>query len=343
MGATEKSVPKNLDMNESPAKFNSPISHPCHVLVFHNDETKATLLSSQFMANQMIAVVCDDATMALAVVYNDPPDVIIVHQNIQPGGGVALSRMLKADNVFAHLPILLIVPKEELKAVLSSDEFPFDDYIEDGADWDDIFARAQLCIQRAYRQLDANPLTRLPGNNSIIKELETRLARKEEMAAVYVDLDNFKAFNDRYGFARGDQALKLAARLMVNCVSSGSPKDYYVGHVGGDDFMFMIPTTRAEIVCEQFIANFDGIIGSLYDDEDRHNGCIHSVNRAGIAETFPLMTISLAVVANREGHYTHPGEISSVAAELKKQLKKNPCSCYLMDRRAQLRKADPAR
>ena len=234
---------------------------PRRILIFHCDQTRANHLAVQFTNNNMMATACSDADMALAILYNDPPDLIVIHQDVKPKGGVELARLLKADNIFAHLPILLLVPKGDLKSLLTGDDYPFDDYIEDDASWDDLLARVSLSILRAHRQLDANPLTRLPGNNSIIKELETRLARHEEFAVVYCDLDNFKAFNDRYGFTRGDEALRLAARLIVNCVSSASPRDYYVGHVGGDDFIFIVPDSRIEAACDQLTANFDAIAG----------------------------------------------------------------------------------
>jgi diguanylate cyclase (GGDEF)-like protein len=151
-----------------------------------------------------------------------------------------------------------------------------------------------------------------------MRELETRIARGALFSAVYLDLDNFKAFNDRYGFTRGDEALRLTARLTAISVRQGAPHDSFVGHVGGDDFLFLLPIDTAETVCQQLIELFDQMIRSLYDDEERRQGCIRSVNRKGEQETFPLMSISLAVVPNYGARFTHPGQISSVAAELKK-------------------------
>jgi diguanylate cyclase (GGDEF)-like protein len=311
----------------------TPAPGPRRVLVFHPSPAEANTLAAQFSAQGMVATSCPDTTVAMALLYNDPPDLIVVHLDAGPKGGLALVRQFKNDTVFNHLPVLMLVPSGRLTALLAEGDFSFDDYVEDRTDSADLMARANLCMLRAYRQLDANPLSRLPGNNSIMKELERRLARKEEFATVYVDLDHFKAFNDRYGFARGDEALKLTSRLLVNCVSSGSPTDFYVGHVGGDDFIFLLPGNRAEAVCEQFIRNFDAIIGSLYDDDDRRHGAIRSVNRQGKKQTFPIMTASLAVVVNRDGQLAHPGQISALAAELKKELKKVSQSNYLFDRR----------
>lgn len=303
------------------------------VLVVDDDPLRATRFSSLLEKDGMSPVVCDNPQLAVAAIYGEPPDALLVHAHLGEKGGLELARLVKQDNVFAHLPVMLLVPDSWTDELLADPAFPFDDFLSDRAGAEEILARVRLSLIRARRQLDANPLTRLPGNNSIAKELEKRIALKEAFATVYIDLDNFKAFNDRYGFARGDQALKMTARLVVNSVSAASPKDYYVGHVGGDDFIYIVPEEKAESSCQAIINHFDTIILTLYDDVDREAGCIHSTNRKGEKETFPLMTISLAVVVNQEGQFSHPGEISAISAELKKNLKKMDGSNYLLDRR----------
>lgn len=316
---------------------------PRHALLFDPQADRASVVAVHLAAQGLVASLCHDGAAALALVYNDPPDLIVIHQDMPPKGGCALARQLRNDNVFAHIPILLLLSAEGEDELAGETEYPFDDFTRDDAPPEQIGARAALSIVRAHRQLDANPLTRLPGNNSIIRELESRLANGEEFATVYIDLDHFKAFNDRYGFSRGDEALKMTARLVVNSVRGGSPGDHYIGHVGGDDFIFLIPGDCVDAVCRQLIANFDAVIGSLYDDDDRRAGCIHSVNRKGDRETFPMMAISLAVVVNTGGQFSHPGEISAVAAEIKKQAKKDPNSNYVVDRREHRRTSAPDR
>ncbi len=303
------------------------------ILILYEDESRCDELVECMQQCGFTAVVCNDSDMALVNVYNEPPDVILLHEDMGPGGGLNMARMLKQDNVYAHLPILLMIDPKNIEQLIKSDDLPIDDYISVDVAIEEITTRCRLCLLRAYRQLDANPLTRLPGNNSITKELEGRLARNEEFATVYADLDNFKAFNDRYGFARGDQAIQLTARLLVNTMSEVSRNDYYVGHVGGDDYVFIVPGNLAETACEKFIKNFDQIIISLYDDLDRKQGYIRSKNRKGEFEIFPLMSISLAVAVNRDGQFNHPGQISTISAELKKVLKKRNYSSYIIDRR----------
>lgn len=313
-------------------------SHIPRVLILDADAERAGRLSSRLMAGGMITSVYPDGSTLLTTVHSETPELVIVGLDVPPHGGLALARTLKNDSVFAHLPVLLVVPDADLARIRTTGEYLFDDYIGPDPSSEDLLTRALLCVHRTLRQLDASPLTRLPGNNSITTEMEIRIARKEEFATVYVDLGDFKAFNDRYGFSRGDEALRLTARLVVSCVSANSPQDYYIGHVGGDDFIFIVPCDRAEAICAQFIRSFDEIIGAMYDEEDRRRGYIQGVDRRGETETFPQMTVSLAVVVNRHGQFEHPGEISEIAAELKKKIKQVPKSGFLVDRREKVRK-----
>ncbi|MFP4380277.1 MAG: diguanylate cyclase [Candidatus Sumerlaeia bacterium] len=303
------------------------------ILIFHPDASRAEQIAHALMQSGLPSRVCEDEDQALAHIYNEPPEMMVIHYNMGSRGGEQLAAQIKADNIFAHLPILFLTPAGKTPRFSYKEELPFDDYIEEEAEAADLQIRAHLCIQRAKSQLDANPLTRLPGNNSITRCIEGRLEKGEEFATCYIDIDHFKAFNDRYGFARGDQALKLTARLLVNCVNNCARGDYFIGHVGGDDFLFIVQADKAAESCELFIHNFDAIILSLYDDEDRNRREIHSVNRKGEKEVFPIMSVSLSVVINHDSRFSHPGEISTIAAELKKELKKLPASNYLIDRR----------
>ncbi|OAT86508.1 GGDEF domain-containing protein [Desulfotomaculum copahuensis] len=179
----------------------------------------------------------------------------------------------------------------------------------------------------------ANPLTGLPGNRQIDAELLNRLGEGRPFSVIYSDLDHFKSFNDRYGFERGDQAIKLTADIMVETVArSGRPGDL-VGHIGGDDFIIVTVTEAAEEVCRGVIAEFDRLITSLYDPEDREKGFIDTCDRQGRPVQLPLMTISLALIDCRPGQYAGPEELARVAAGLKKYAKSREGSVFVRERR----------
>ncbi|MFW5932231.1 MAG: GGDEF domain-containing protein, partial [Desulfohalobiaceae bacterium] len=155
----------------------------------------------------------------------------------------------------------------------------------------------------------------------------------QDFALGYLDLDNFKAFNDKYGFSRGDEVLMMTSRVIVNTVRRIAGQEGFVGHIGGDDFVFIVPIQVVEEVCIKIIQNFDSIVPNFYDPKDRNQGYISSVDRQGRQQEFLLMAVSIAVVFNLQGSLTHYAQASQIANSLKKKAKQDPASSYVLDRR----------
>ncbi len=181
--------------------------------------------------------------------------------------------------------------------------------------------------------LDASPLTRLPGNIAIERVLNKRLQTNEPFAVCYADLDNFKAFNDRYGYIKASEVIKLTAELIHETVKEVAGGNAFVGHVGGDDFVMVVASDMASPVCKEVIARFDTFIRKHYSKEDLAKGAIEGVDRYGISRTFPIMTISIAVVVSGGGDYRSAVDVAKTAADIKDLLKKSPGSTYLINRR----------
>ena len=179
----------------------------------------------------------------------------------------------------------------------------------------------------------ANPLTGLPGNRQIEEELLNRLSSGRPFSIIYSDLDNFKGFNDRYGFERGDQAIKLTAEIIAGAVREHGAAGDLTGHIGGDDFVVITRPEAAEKICEHVCAAFDRAIGRLYDPEDREKGCILTRDRQDREVIIPLMSISLALINCAPGEFNGPEELARVSAELKKYAKSQPGSVYVKERR----------
>uniref|UniRef100_A0A831U1P9 diguanylate cyclase n=1 Tax=Geobacter metallireducens TaxID=28232 RepID=A0A831U1P9_GEOME len=185
--------------------------------------------------------------------------------------------------------------------------------------------------------LDASPLTRLPGNIAIERVLNRRLQSGEPFAVCYADLDNFKAYNDRYGYIKASEVIKLTGELIHDTVREVAGGDAFVGHVGGDDFVMVVAAERSAQLCEAVIARFDDFIRRHYSAEDLARGAIEGVDRYGVSRTFPLMSISVAVVISRKGEFSSAVEIAKAAADIKDLLKKTPGSNYLINRRRTFR------
>jgi GGDEF domain-containing protein len=201
-------------------------------------------------------------------------------------------------------------------------------------EWSDrlVKVRIRKVIERSRRDLSINPSTRLPGPAIIEREMDRMLEMSAEFAVGYADLDNFKAYNDYYGYFHGDKVIQLTARVVKDVVCDLCDGGF-VGHIAGDDFMFMVPIEEIDRVCRAIIETFDTLIPYRYEEEDRERGFITTTSRRGEIENFPLLTISVAVLLNRAGEFQHVGEISKMLADLKKATKSKSGSNYMIERR----------
>lgn len=183
------------------------------------------------------------------------------------------------------------------------------------------------------RAENANPLTKLPGNIVIMEEAEKRIKGGQKFTVIYCDLDNFKAFNDKYGIHKGDEAIKLTAEIFKEALSKKGSAADFIGHEGGDDFILLVSPEHATDITQYIISEFDARIRILYSKEDLEKGCIISTTRDGVVCQFPIMTISLAGVSNVHRVINNYGEITNIAAEVKKKAKKEQRSCFILDKR----------
>ena len=305
-----------------------------HTILIVNDETDtvADLRTPLERAGYKV-LEANSGDASLERVYVEPPNLIILDL-IMPGKtGADVCAELKGDNIYGHLPIILSVPEDALGGQINWERLKVDDYLVLPCSEKELLLRTTLCFSRASRELDANPLTGLPGNVTIIREIERRVASGGDFALAYLDIDHFKSFNDRYGFARGDEVLRMIARVLVNVVRGLESGNAYVGHVGGDDFIFIMSPEYCTEACEQIITNFDQIIPTFYDEEDRVRGSILSTDRRGNRVVFPIMTISIGLVDSRDAEIEHYGQASYRASQLKSYAKTVAGSVYMKDRR----------
>ena len=176
-----------------------------------------------------------------------------------------------------------------------------------------------------------SPLTGLPGNVQINSELKKHLMRREDFSVLYLDLDNFKAYNDVYGFLKGDQIIEYTADIITEAVHTNN--NGFVGHIGGDDFIAIVPYKDVDKLCQNIIVNFDSGTKKFYNEKDREEGYIEVANRKGVVEKFPLISISIAVVIADKGRFNNILEIGDSAAQVKHAVKAVAGSSYAIDRR----------
>lgn len=308
-------------------------NRPFRVLLLHGDPGETARLTECLRAAGFEVNAASPDRRALDELLHHPPSLVLVAEGAWGRSAETLVRELKADPLLGRLPIVVMV-RDVRAGDIAWDALSVDDYITAPYRPDEVVRRLRLALSRSARSLDANPLTGLPGNTSILCETTRRIECGKPFALAYLDIDNFKSFNDRYGFGRGDEVLGVACRLLTTAVHELAGVGGFVGHVGGDDFVFMCEPGTMDAICETVIRRFDLVIPDFYDEEDRARGCIDSVDRRGNREQFPIMTLSIAVVSNELTPLTHPGDVCARVSQLKKRAKALPGSVFVRDQRA---------
>jgi diguanylate cyclase (GGDEF)-like protein len=212
------------------------------------------------------------------------------------------------------------------------------DYITKPFDLSEVAQRVRNTLDWSRQQRSASPLTGLPGNHSINDEIRHRLNASEPFALLQIDIDHFKAFNDYYGYGRGDEAIQMLARLLSETVSRAGGEQGFVGHIGGDDFVVLCSCDAAEGIGEEIVEAFNKAALGLYDEEDRSRGHVDVLNRRHVVERFPLMSLTIAMVSTDRVPVTHLAQLIDIAQELKAHGKGIPGSVVVGERR---RRQDP--
>jgi diguanylate cyclase (GGDEF)-like protein len=291
-------------------------------------ELLESTLESEFAVNKAAT-----GKTALEQIKKDPPNLLVLDYMLPDLDGTEICKILRKDPLFLHLPVLMLTGKGEVEDKVTGLEAGADDYMVKPFDPQELLARIRMLIRRSNINLDANPLTRLPGNVSISKELEAKIESKEKFAVLYVDIDNFKALNDYYGFKKGDEIIKETARILIDSVQEKGTVSDFIGHIGGDDFVIITNPKNAEDMAKNIINQFDKISPNFFEEKDRIKGYIETKNRENEMHKFDFLTISIGIITNIYKEFTHTAQISSMGAEIKGFAKKFPESKYLFDKR----------
>jgi diguanylate cyclase (GGDEF)-like protein len=275
---------------------------------------------------------------AISIIKTKAPNIILLDYKMPGMTGIEVCQTIKADILLAHIPIIMLTGKGEVSDKVTGINAGADDYVVKPFVPEELLARIRMLLRRSARDLDANALTKLPGNVSInenlIKQIEK--VKKEPnyfFAACYLDLDGFKSLNDKYGFERGDEVIKETARILIRAVKESDHPEDFIGHIGGDDFVIITGPERAEKLSSRIIQDFDKISPSFYNEEDRLLGYIVAINRQGQEQKFPIISISVCIVSNETRKIEHVAQVGEIAAELKKYAKGLPGSNCVKDKR----------
>jgi diguanylate cyclase (GGDEF)-like protein len=302
------------------------------VLIVDDDPDILDLLEATLCGDYTL-VRASCGTEALAKAREESPDLIVMDYNMPDMQGPDVTRALRKDQRFLNTSILMLTGKGEVEDKVKGLEAGVDDYMLKPFAPRELLARLSMLIRRSTVALDANPLTRLPGNVSINKELETRIGTDQKFAVLYSDIDHFKAVNDYYGFSRGDTVIKEAARIIIDAGQKKGTVNDFIGHIGGDDFVTITGIETAESIAKEIVTGFDKAAPLFFDEKDRIKGYIETKGRDGEVAKFGFLTISIGIITSSNRRFNHVAEIGAVGAEVKALAKKFNQSKYIFDRR----------
>lgn len=273
------------------------------------------------------------ATEKLDIALKNIPSLIIINEDNIKEDIVELCKKIKEDEDNSITPIIILSYNRDHEHRIAMLELGISHYIINPIDEEYLYYTIKNILRLIYINRRVSPLTGLPGNVQIQAEMKKRFSSKETFAMVYLDLDNFKAYNDIYGFLKGDEIIKFTAKTILKNIHTDEYEDSFVGHIGGDDFVAIVSHIDYDRICQNIIADFDLNVTKYFTDQDAEQGYIEVENRRGVVEQFPLTSISIGVVEVEKGRFANVLEIGEAGASVKHLAKTIHGSTYVVDRR----------
>ena len=272
-------------------------------------------------------------TADLEIALRNIPSLIIINEDEAGMDALEICEIIRKNDDNGITPVIVLSTNQDRDHKLAVLKKDVEYFIKSPIDEEMLKVTISNIIELLSRNRRTSPLTGLPGNVQIQTEMKKRLLNKEKFAVLYFDLDNFKAYNDVYGFSNGDEIIKFTARVISKNVHNIKESNNFIGHVGGDDFVSIIGPTDYDKICKEIIDEFDtGAVG-YYNEVDVERGYVEVANRRGIIEQFPLTTISIAVVEVDPERFNSTLEIGEVSAQVKHMAKTILGSTYVINRR----------
>ena len=272
-------------------------------------------------------------TEQIDIALKNIPSLIVINEDAIDRDVVDLCRKIRKDEDNTITPVIVVSSKSDKDHRVRILQESIEYFIKKPVDEQYLY----YTVKNLNRLLSSNrrisPLTGLPGNVQIHAELKKRIVKKEPFSVLYLDLDNFKAYNDVYGFLKGDEIIEFTAETILNCIHNSEFSDTFVGHIGGDDFVAIIPGIESENICQNILAYFEKHVDRYFTEDDLEKGYIEVANRKGIMEQFPLTSLSIGVVVADPGRFHNILEIGEVGAQVKHAAKSVMGSSYAIDRR----------
>lgn len=268
------------------------------------------------------------------------PRLVLMDARAHPVATLKGCHRLKMDSFTGIVPVAVCTRGDD-NAVAAAFSAGADEVLREGMNPAEVPLRLDALLRRSDRDTFVHPSTRLPGAREIETDIARRLEIGEAFAVCYADLDHFKEFNDRYSYYDGDRVIRILSKILHDVVKGTCGEEGFVGHIGGDDFIFNMPVPQVPGACSEVVATFDMLIPFQYSEQDRRAGYYFGKDRRGQLHKVPLMTVSIGVVTNERRHFTHAAQISELATEMKSYAKTLPGSVWTIDRRGDPSEDEP--
>lgn len=314
----------------------TPDSSPYRILVVDDEPHIVQILKFTLEKAGYQVFTAENGEEALQRVTELDPNLVILDIMMPVMDGYEVCRKMREDFKMNQIPVIMLSAKGDLPERVKGLEGGANDYLIKPYSNDELLLRVNNVLEWNIKQKEANPLTGLPGNTAIERELKIRINRSEPYAFLYIDIDNFKGFNDHYGYQKGDEIIGYLAGILTKSVDKLGTKEDFVGHIGGDDFVFVTDVTRAEFMAKYIIDEFDKGALFLLNEDDVKRGYFEVRNRQGEIARISLMSITVALVVSIDNKITHFAEINDIASDLKKYGKNIKGSCVIKERRTDI-------
>lgn len=272
-------------------------------------------------------------TSDIEVALRNIPALIIIDEDTANANIVEFCKSIRSNEDNSITPIIVVSSNRDREHIVEVLKTDVEYFIKKPIDEEYFYYTIKNIVDLLSKNRRISPLTGLPGNVQIQAEMKKRLLNKEKFAILYFDLDNFKAYNDVYGFSNGDEIIKFTARTITKHIHQIPNNDNFVGHIGGDDFVAIISPTDYEEVCKNIITEFDKYTVDFYNEVDAERGFVEVANRRGIIEQFPLTSLSIAVLEVDSKIYKTTLEIGEIASQIKHKAKAILGSTYVINKR----------
>ena len=291
---------------------------------------------------QLVAQYVRTADDLMAIALRSRPRVVMFDARADSSTCDEACRRLKRDSYTGIVPCVYFSAPTPA-AIEAAFAAGADEVVHDASRVDEARVRMAVLLRRSDRDVYVHPSTRLPGTIEIEAEITRRMRASTPFAVCYADLDHFKEYNDRYSYYDGDRVIRMLARILHDVVKGICGEDGFVGHIGGDDFIFIVPAATVNETCSEIVFIFDTLVPYQYSEQDRRAGYFFGKDRRGQLHRVPLMTVSIGVVSNERRHFATAAQVSELATEMKSYAKTLTGSVYTIDRRQAPPAGEPAR